>query len=293
MPRSYSKFFYKEKIGEREVTNKFNITEKWKEPIYKDKKMRIRIMSDLHLDYNNRYPLELKDKDIFTIIAGDLSGYSKYRDEWLKENIHNGLFVEGNHIFYNNENKTLQQYYKELQNKYPLDSNLSFLQNQYKIINDVVFVGCTLWTDCRLYGKKYIADLPKRMNDYRYGKYKAGNKKRTFTPQDSINEFNESLKYIEEVSDLYPSHKIVVITHHCPSIKCISKHYRLGDCNHAYASNLEGFIQNHNNIVCWICGHSHNSCDFKIDGCRVIMNCRGYVPYGEDIKFNKNKIIYI
>ena len=177
MPRSYSNFFYKERIGEREVVSKFNPDMKWNEPIYKNKKMKIRIMSDLHLDYNNKHPLVLEDKDTFTIIAGDLSGYSKHRDEWLKENIRNGVFIEGNHIFYNDENKSLQQHYGDLQKKYPLESNVSFLQNEHKIINDIVFVGCTLWTDCRLYGKKYTTDLPKRMNDYRYGKYSVGNKK--------------------------------------------------------------------------------------------------------------------
>lgn len=294
MVRSFSSFLYKEKIGEFEVYSKNNQDSKWNEPIYKDKRMKIRILSDLHLDFNNKYPLELENKDIFTVIAGDLSGYSNYRDEWLRNNIHNGVFVEGNHIFYNDEKKTLQKLYSELQEKYPLTSSISFLQNQYKIVNNIVFVGCTLWTDCRLYGKKYILDLPKRMNDYRYGLYDSedGND-RVFTPEDSINEFNKSLKYIEEISDKYSNYKIVVVTHHCPSIRCISKQYRTSDCNQAYASNLESFIYNHNNIVLWVCGHSHNSCDFKIDGCRVIMNCRGYVSYNEDINFDKNKIIYI
>lgn len=290
--RQYSKYLYQEKIGEKKVNSKYN-NESWMEPVYKSKRMKIRILSDLHIDVNYKYPLELKDKDTFTVIAGDISGYPEYRDEWLKNNIHNGVFVEGNHIFYNDEGKSLQKLYNELEEKYPLESNVSFLQNQYKIINNVVFVGCTLWTDCRIYGKKYILDLPRRMNDYRFGKYDENGDTRTFTPEDSINEFNNSLKYIEEICDQYPQYKIVVVTHHCPSIKCISSHYRVGDCNQAYASDLESFIKNHNNIVCWVCGHSHNSCDFKIDGCRVIMNCRGYVMYGENFRFDSNKKIYI
>ena len=295
--RDYYFGLYRVKAGEKEYENEYT-HEKFTRPIYKEKKMKIRVMSDLHLDYNQKYPLELKDKDTFTIIAGDLSGYSEYRDKWLKENTHKGIFVEGNHIFYNNENKTLQQLYKDLEEKYPLDSNVSFLQNQHKVINNVVFVGCTLWTDCRLNGYKSTRTLQSRMNDYRYGRYLCNEGledefESVFEPELSIKEFNKSLNYIESICDEYSQNKIVVVTHHCPSQKCISPYYRSSDCNQAYASNLESFIQNHSNIVCWICGHSHNSCDFKIDGCRVIMNCRGYVPYGEDKDFNPNKIIYI
>lgn len=257
--------------------------------------MKIRILSDLHLDYNRDDVLTLKNKNIFTIIAGDLSGYSHYREEWLKKNIRKGLFVEGNHIFYNNDQLTLQEHYRKLKKEYPLDNDLSFLQNDHKIINDIVFVGCTLWTDCKLYGREYINDLPKIMNDYRYGLYEDINgQSRKFTPKDSINEFNQSIKYIDSICHQYPTKKIVIITHHCPSIKCISKHYRtFSDCNHAYASNLENFILEHNNIEAWICGHSHNQADFKIGNCRVIMNCRGYVNRQESICFNPEKTIYI
>ena len=33
--------------------------------------MKIRVLSDLHIDLNERYPLELDDKTTFTIVAGD------------------------------------------------------------------------------------------------------------------------------------------------------------------------------------------------------------------------------
>lgn len=261
-------------------------------------KMKIRIMSDIHADYNYNYPLELKNKDVFTLLAGDISGYPQIGIDWIKNNIHNGLFVEGNHIFYNNEKKPLQDLYKIYQKEFPLDNNVSFLQNQHKIINDIVFVGCTLWTDCRLNGANDGQDLLNAMNDYVYGRYiyNEGTTNPTvdrFTPYISVKEFNKSLDYIHNICDEYRGKKIVVLTHHCPSPKCISPYYRSGDSNQGYASNLEDFIRNHGNIVLWVCGHSHHQCDFKIDGCRIIMNCRGYVRYGEDKNFNPNKIILI
>ena len=283
---------------------------KWVETGCKDKKpeseyitvqkpkLKVRIMSDLHLDFNYKYPLKLEDSDVLTVLAGDISGYYDYSSKWIKDNIKNGLFVEGNHVFYNDENKSLQQYYDRLKNEYPLENNISFLQNSHKEIDGVVFVGCTLWTDCRLNGICQTRSLEKAMNDYVYGKYEdvETGEIRKITPEDTIYEFEQSLKYIEQVCDENIGKKVVVITHHCPSEECLSPYYRSynrENYNQGYASNLESFIKSHSNIVCWICGHSHNQCDFEIDGCRVVMNCRGYVKYGESEGFNPEMIIEI
>lgn len=267
------------------------------------KRKKIRIISDLHLDVNKNYPLVLKDKNIFTVIAGDIAGEYNIAKQWLNENINNGVFVGGNHIFYNNERQTLQQLYKRYQNDFPLDNNVSFLQNGFKIIDDIVFVGCTLWTNYRLFGIEETRECLNRMNDFRFGYYEEPEYTGTYIkynkvsllPCHLIDEFKKSLDYIDDICKRYVRNKIVIVTHHCPSIKCLSKYYRNGGgISQAYASNLESFIKDHSNIVCWICGHSHNQCDFKIDGCRIVMNCRGYVDYDSSNKhFNENKFIYI
>lgn len=41
--------------------------------------MKIRIISDLHIDVNPGYPFKLKYKKTFTIICGD-RGYVKYKE---------------------------------------------------------------------------------------------------------------------------------------------------------------------------------------------------------------------
>ena len=55
--------------------------------------MKIRVISDLHIDVNEEYPFTLKDKDIFTIICGDLSGYFMQRQYFR---IHYDLSTNGN-----------------------------------------------------------------------------------------------------------------------------------------------------------------------------------------------------
>ena len=256
-------------------------------------KTKIRYMGDLHLDYNYNYPFSLKDKDTFTALAGDISGYYEIGKKWLKENIHNGVFVEGNHIFYNNDELTLQELYKRIEEDFPIDSDVSFLQNTYKKVGNAIIFGATLWTDCRYYGTLMMEGLRRHMNDYRYGKYEENGVIRKLEPEDTIVEHNKSLKCLEELCDKYPHDKIVVLTHHCPSWKCISPYYRSGEINHGYVSHLESFIKSHGNIAAWICGHSHHNTKFDIDGCKVVMNCRGYVKHNEDFNFKPNRYIMV
>ena len=112
--------------------------------------MKIRIISDLHIDVNSKYPFKLKDKETFTIICGDISGYLDKTSNWLNKNIKRGLFVAGNHIIYNESGHSIQYLKGQYTKNYPLSSSISFLDDSYKIVDDIVFVGGTLWTDYKL-----------------------------------------------------------------------------------------------------------------------------------------------
>lgn len=137
--------------------------------------MKLRIMSDLHLDVNAGYPFRTKASEIFTIICGDISAYYNKTSKWLNRYVKNGVFVAGNHIVYNESGHSLQYFLQRYEEHYPLSAPLSFLNDTYKIIEDVVFVGGTLWTDYRLYGSE-TQDLhqwwaTQYLNDFRFGKF--------------------------------------------------------------------------------------------------------------------------
>ena len=136
--------------------------------------MKIRVISDLHIDVNEEYPFTLKDKDIFTIICGDLSGYFNKSSKWIEENIKEGIIVAGNHMSYNEYKHSIEYFQSQYQKKYPLNAPISFMEKQYKIIDDIVFIGGTLWTDYQLFGKDrqelYMWYATKYMNDFRYAK---------------------------------------------------------------------------------------------------------------------------
>lgn len=65
--------------------------------------MKIRLISDLHIDINSNYPLDLhRDgaNDVYTLIAGDICGSPAMAVEWVKKNVHQGALISGNHDVY-------------------------------------------------------------------------------------------------------------------------------------------------------------------------------------------------
>lgn len=260
--------------------------------------MKVRILSDIHIDIdavdNGFY--QLQEDDVFTIVAGDVSNSPLLSYWWLKSNIKRGLIIAGNHEFYDSF-YDLDQTYQLLAKAMPEQQDLTFLQDSFKVVQDKVFVGCTLWTDFQLnsggesFFNKKIAQ--KEISDYKYIKIKGfSGKIRKITPDDTKERFKWSVQYIDKVCKMFPDKEIVVITHHCPSSICLSKNYDF-QLNPAYGSRLEPFIDAHPNIKYWICGHSHdgNLID-QIYQCKIIKNCKGYAGR-ENGNFDENLILDI
>ena len=136
------------------------------------------------------------------------------------------------------------------------------------LFTGIVFIGATLWTDFKLYGEDFqIWDMQnaiKYMNDYRYNHYENDEMIRLLRPEDTLNMFNKSFEFIKNTVEKFKDKKIVVITHHAPSIKSIHSKYLNGYANACYASNLEQFILDNPNIKLWVHGHVHNK-HFKGD----------------------------
>jgi Icc-related predicted phosphoesterase len=245
--------------------------------------MIIRILSDLHTDVNSGYPLELKDNNIFTIIAGDVSGSPTHTIEWVDKNIKQGILVSGNHITYNTLGLPLQSLKQMLATQYPVDNNITFLDYDCgvmsKEINGILFIGTTLYTDYKYENtiRNNMNVAEHRLNDFRYGFYRQSkNRVVDLRPCHYRKEFKNSFNKIKEIVEQNKDKEIVIVTHHCPSPKCIDNKYMKSSINASYTSNLEKFIIKNPNIKCWICGHVHNKDSFKIGNCLVVFNPRGY-----------------
>ena len=237
---------------------------------------KIRIISDLHLDLNKRYPLKL-EKDVFTVIAGDTSGDPKHGSNWIQRHIKNGVFVSGNHLVYNKSGLTIQELREIYASNFPESKSMTYLEKMtekgvfYKKVDGILFVGSTLYTDFRLNGRyeNNVYWSRRRMNDYHWGLVKDDRLGTIIklNPEYLAECFKKTLAAFTEVIERFqkeePDTPVVVVTHYCPSKKCISEAYLDSEINHI---------------------HSQDS--FKVGNCLVVMNPRGYVDRCEDAQFD-------
>ena len=202
--------------------------------------MKIRIISDLHLDINEDISFSLPKDDVFTVICGDISGAPAQTIKWIKQNLSCGVFVEGNHIGYASEH-SIQYIEGLLAQQFPTTAPVTYLNNTYKIVDDIVFVGGILWTDFCLNGKEwktlYKMYASQLMNDFRYNYSNAEHldketeqnfkqllikqQIRCLRPSDTEQMFQHSLKNIKTICERFSDKTIVIVTHHAPSILSI------------------------------------------------------------------------
>ena len=85
--------------------------------------------------------------------------------------------------------------------------------------------------------------------------------------------------------------RTIVVTHHAPSFRSISRH-NVGDVlSAAFASDLDLMIQA-SRIPLWIHGHTHHNVDYKIGATRIYSNQQGY-PDETALSFEPEKVIKI
>lgn len=122
------------------------------------------VISDLHLEkkkvVEKEFLLNVINEKIkvrknngynpIIVIPGDLDNGTNGLDFLSKINAQ-VVYLCGNHEFWNNDYEQLR---KEMKNNLP--SNVKFLDNDFIIINDFLFVGGTMWSDL---GKDFNPDL--------------------------------------------------------------------------------------------------------------------------------------
>ena len=251
--------------------------------------MKIQYLSDLHLDFAPMLDLTNSEGADVLVLAGDLAEYPRGLDWLLRQakQYKYVLYVLGNHEFYHNEYNDVLVGVRE----YCKNTNILFLHNETFYYNDVVFVGSTFWTDFR--GKNPIAMLAcqKGMNDYNCIRHKSVFNPRagTFkiTPEFILHKHEQAVEYVFETCKIWADKKVVVITHHAPSLQAYKNSPHRGDIlNAGFASDYDRVIMNYPNIKAWIYGHLHDTHTYKIGETQLYINARGYKPYGEDKNFN-------
>lgn len=269
--------------------------------------MNILMASDLHLEFytrespNGLHGLMSSDRSILPldpkmlrkvkadilVLAGDIITLRDTNSMfWLKDFADQiGLsiiYVLGNHEFYGSEFTDARQRVKNFFS----ETNVFVLDNDRIEINDVRFIGSTLWTDYDAAGRQQVSMTfaDRVLNDSRLIRIEKAGRTRPFTSVEAFYEHKQARGFIE--AELLKSFdgKTVVITHHAPSVT-YGQHpkYPLDELSGAFSSDLEYLFPS---VDLWIWGHTHASVDMQVGRTRLISNQRGYpdesVPGGYD-----------
>jgi Icc-related predicted phosphoesterase len=191
------------------------------------------------------------------------------------------VYIAGNHEFYHGKWVKGIQYLREECARYP---NIHFLERDTVTIDDVLFVGGTLWTDMNKFDPLTLHAIRDMLNDYRIIR----NDEKGYTalkPADTCVRHKETRDYIKFVLDENKDKKCVVVTHHTPSFQsCHPQYIHDTLMNGAYHSELSELILDRPQIKLWTHGHTHHAFDYMIGDTRVVCNPRGYQDdrgYGE------------
>jgi len=248
--------------------------------------MKIQIVSDLHLEFSDIVIENSKGADVL-ILGGDImvaakvhkpeSEYGIRFRNFLKQvsnTFSHVVYVMGNHEFY--DGGRWVQGIEEMRTACGIYDNIYLLERDMKIIDDVLFVGGTLWTDMNKGDPLTLHAVKDMMMDYRAIK----NDEKGYTslkPNDSAMRHRETKEYIKHVVGENKDKKIVVVGHHAPSYQSVHEQYRSDPLmNGAYYSSLEDIMLDNPHIKLWTHGHMHNAFDYMVGETRVVCNPRGY-----------------
>jgi predicted phosphodiesterase len=286
--------------------------------------MKIKLVSDLHLEFSDiniqntdncdvlilggdicvaqdlhDHPELVNSSDQAAIAAGTGLGRrqqsaQRYRDFFKRCSFQfpHVIYIMGNHEFYNGKFFAGIDYMREELAKYP---NIYMLEQDTKVIDDVTFVGATLWTDMNKGDPLTMHAIEGMMNDFRIIR----NDKRSFAPmsaRDVADRHARTLSYFRSVLAEQHDRKFVVVGHHTPSFQSMHPMYANDSLmNGGYHSDLSEFILDHPQIKLWTHGHTHHPFDYVIGETRVVCNPRGYENdgYSEQTGWNPNIVLEV
>lgn len=234
--------------------------------------MYIEYYSDIHNESRRTdwLPLGIEStnaKSTILCLVGDIINISNL-EPYLKkvsEGYNHTIYIPGNHEYYGLDLITAKEYLKSIK----ID-NVSILDDGYVTINDVEFIGSTLWTEFNN-NPLYELEASYRIADFRYINY--GDRK--ITPYTMSSLHVEAKNFIYERISKSTANKKVVLTHFLPSMMLKHQKRPMDAISYYYANTLptEYFVD----VDFWIYGHSHDKVNLSIDGCECRTNPVGYM----------------
>jgi Icc-related predicted phosphoesterase len=243
--------------------------------------MKIQYFSDIHLEFGD---CDFPETDADIIIAAGDIGVDIEAVEWLAQAPSPVIYIAGNHEYYSGDlsltRKRLEQAAAE--------ARIDFLENMRVDLDDVRFLGTTLWTDFNGADPDIMQEAIRTMNDFNFIDYDGV----PLRPEDLVEIHEDSLAWLEVQLDAKHNGKTVVITHHAPTMKSWSGEPENDVRRYAYCNELSTLLRKYP-VDLWIHGHIHHVSDYKVGGTRVVCNPRGYHGHQQIEGYDPCRIIEI
>ena len=265
--------------------------------------MKIALVSDIHLEFGDLDFDNDSGADVL-ILGGDIcvgadmaqhDPYNTMGEHYRSNRFHafferccerfpHVIFIVGNHEHYHGDFSKTVPHFKDVLRYLP---NLHILEKETFVLNDITFIGGTLWTDMNKRSVRTLHEISRMMNDFRCVDHSAkladqrgwGGR---FTTTDAANDHDAMLAFVRTTVEANPAGRYVVVGHHAPSrLSTHPKYAHDTIMNGGYSSQLDDFILDHPQIKLWTHGHTHEDFDYQIGSCRILCNPRGYVNYEE------------
>jgi len=265
--------------------------------------MKIALASDVHLefgdlDFDNDHGADVLILGGDICVAADIAQRDPYNtmgEHYRSNRFHaffqrccdrfpHVIFIVGNHEHYHGDFAKTVPHFKDVLGYLP---NLHILEKETFVLDDITFIGGTLWTDMNRRDNRTLHDISRMMNDFRCVDNSAKTEDHRgwpgrFTTTDAANDHDAMVAFIDQTIAANPAGRYVVVGHHSPSR--LSTHPRYQDqfiMNGGYSSSLDDFIQDRPQIKLWTHGHTHEDFDYRIGSTRILCNPRGYINYEE------------
>lgn len=267
--------------------------------------MKIRIASDLHLDFfgmNEKIDYEKlilsvnedsRENEVL-LLAGDLLEMTKRNHprlldflQFCSDNFYQTIAIKGNHEYYNTSFEAIEE--SSLWEMRHYFDNVELMQNDgvYGVFpengKNIAIITSTLWTDFE--NNNPISKLVAKdiMNDFNIIGYEG----RTFNPDDAYEMNQVAREHIKKElnlhtdSDFYRVDHVIMLSHHSPSMLSTAPQFKGSDLNGTFSNTgIEEEILLNDEIRrkpdLWVHGHLHNSVDYKIGDTRIVCNPFGY-----------------
>lgn len=250
----------------------------------------IRLASDLHLEWIREekdrldiLPEDELDSESCLVLAGDIGNGTRLVRfiEHVAPRFERILYIPGNHEYYNCKNmKDWDRKFSEALVNVP---NLLFhpggIGHYVFPESKVEFVAATLWTDCMGGNPMAKSVVEHSINDFKAIPHFSTARMCEIHRQQKAGIKN----YLERAN---PDHKVIVVTHHTPSIELC--HPKWGDTlsNYGFHSDCNDLLSADYKPDAWIFGHTHDKITKSVHGTLCFSNPRGYPNEPSGYDFN-------